>query len=163
MVAITGGTGFIGSNLVHYWIEKMTEAVINVVDKLTDAGNLQSLARIYGNPRHIFVRADTGDRQLISNLLAKYQPLKAIDLAAESHVDRSIQNPDTFVETNVRYPIDTSKIAKELGWSPKENFDSGLRKTIRWYLGNQEWFTNVASGAYRDRGALHYDEHADSA
>ncbi len=55
MVLITGGAGFIGSNLVHFWIEKMTEPVINV-DKLTYAGNLQSLARIYGNPRHIFVR-----------------------------------------------------------------------------------------------------------
>jgi len=129
MVVITGGTGFIGSNLVHYWIEKMTEALINV-DKLTYAGNLQSLAR---------------------------------NFAAESHVDRSIQNPDTFVETNVRYAIDTSKIAKELGRSPKENFNLGLRKTIRWYLGNQEWVTNVASGAYRGWGALHYDEHADSA
>ena len=100
MVLITGGAGFIGSNLVHYWIEKMTEPVINV-DKLTYAGNLQSLARIYGNPRHIFVRADIGDNQLVSNLLAKYKPLKVINLAAESHVDRSIQNPDTFVETNV--------------------------------------------------------------
>ena len=70
MVIITGGAGFIGSNLVHHWIEKTTEPVINV-DKLTYAGNLQSLAGIYGNPRHIFVRADIGDTQLISNLLAK--------------------------------------------------------------------------------------------
>ena len=357
MVIITGGAGFIGSNLVHHWIEKTTEPVINV-DKLTYAGNLQSLAGIYGNPRHIFVRADIGDSQLISNLLTKFRPLRIINLAAESHVDRSIQNPDTFVETNVlatsrllravcaywrelspdakaqfrflhvstdevygslgagdppfcettrfapnspyaaskaasdhlvrsfhhtyglpvltincsnnygpyqfpekliplvihraltnqripiygdgqnvrdwiyvsdhcaalecvlekgcpgevyniggrnektnlevvslicaildqeqprndaksyseqitfvkdrpghdrRYAIDASKIAKELGWSPKVNFDLGLRKTIRWYLGNQEWVTNVASGAYRDWVALQYDEHADSA
>jgi dTDP-D-glucose 4,6-dehydratase len=124
MVVITGGTGFIGSNLVHYWIEKMTGAVINV-DKLTYAGILQSLVRIFSNPRHIFVRADIGDSQLISNLLAKYKPPKAIDLAAESHL--------------------------------------GLRQTIRWYLGNRERVTNVASGAYRDWVALHYDEHADSA
>ena len=100
MVIITGGAGFIGSNLVHHWIEKTTEPVINV-DKLTYAGNLQSLAGIYGNPRHIFVRADIGDTQLISNLLAKFRSLRIINLAAESHVDRSIQNPDTFVETNV--------------------------------------------------------------
>lgn len=357
MVVITGGAGFIGSNLVHYWVETTTEQVINI-DKLTYAGNLQNLAGVYRNPRHIFVRADIGDTQVISSLLAKYKPRTVINLAAESHVDRSIHDPDTFVETNVlatlrllkavsaywcelsenekaqfrflhvstdevygsldpgdppfcettryapnspysaskaasdhlvrsfyhtyglpvlttncsnnygpyqfpekliplairraltgqsipiygdgqnvrdwlhvsdhcsalryvlekgrpgevynigganektnlevvrlictfldqerprsdgksysdqisfvkdrpghdrRYAIDASKIGKELSWRPDENFESGLRKTIRWYLDNQIWVTNVASGAYRDWVALQYDERASSA
>jgi dTDP-glucose 4,6-dehydratase len=100
MILITGGAGFIGSNLVHYWLETTSDVVINV-DKLTYAGNLQNLARIGHEPRHVFVRADIGDAQAISRLLEKYQPRAVINLAAESHVDRSIDDPDTFIQTNV--------------------------------------------------------------
>jgi len=86
MVLITGGAGFTGSNLVHYWIDTTTDIVINV-DKLTYAGNLQNLAEVIGNPRHIFLRKDIGDTQAISQVLATYRPKAIINLAAESHVD----------------------------------------------------------------------------
>jgi dTDP-glucose 4,6-dehydratase len=357
MLLITGGAGFIGSNLVHYWIGATTDSVINV-DKLTYAGNLQNLAEVMGNPRHIFLRTDIGDPQAISQVLATYRPKAIINLAAESHVDRSIHEPDTFVQTNVvatlrllkaacsfwstlpesekarfrflhvstdevygsldadappfrettayapnspyaaskaasdhlvrsyhhtyglpvittncsnnygpyqfpekliplvihralageplpiygdgqnvrdwlhvadhcaaircvlergqpgevynigssnektnlevlhrlcdlldegkprrdgksyreqitfvkdrpghdrRYAIDASKIERELGWKPTETFESGLRKTIRWYLENQEWVANVTSDAYRHWIALQYGERASSA
>lgn len=357
MVLITGGAGFIGSNLIHYWISATTDIVINV-DNLTYAGNLQNLAELNGNPRYIFVRTDIGDIQAIYQLLRKYRPKVVINLAAESHVDRSIHDPDAFVQTNVvgtlrllkavyshwrllagnekeefrflhvstdevygsleadapafqettayapnspyaaskaasdhlvrsfhrtyglpvlttncsnnygpyqfpekliplvirralagepmpiygdgrnirdwlyvadhcaailcvlrngrpgetynigasnektnlevlhrlcdildegkprrdgksyreqitfvedrpghdrRYGIDASKIEHELGWKPRETFESGLRKTVRWYLENQQWVANVTSDAYRDWIALHYGERASSA
>ena len=100
MVLITGGAGFIGSNLVHYWIEATNDLTINV-DALTYAGNLQNLAAVMGHPRHVFHRADIGDTDAISQILAKYRPKAIVNLAAESHVDRSIHAPDAFINTNV--------------------------------------------------------------
>jgi dTDP-glucose 4,6-dehydratase len=117
MVLITGGAGFIGSNLVHHWMEKTTEPVINV-DKLTYAGNLQNLAVVVGNPRHVFLKADIGDSPAISLLLEQYRPLAIVNLAAESHVDRSIHEPDTFIETNV---VATFRLLKAVS-----NYWSGL-------------------------------------
>ena len=357
MVLISGGAGFIGSNLIHYWMGATPDIVINV-DNLTYAGNLQNLAELMGDPRYTFFRSDIGNIQAISQILRKHRPTAIINLAAESHVDRSIYDPDTFIQTNVvgtlrllkavyshwnaltaseqdefrflhvstdevygsleadappfpeatayapnspyaaskaasdhlvrsyhrtyglpvlttncsnnygpyqfpekliplvihralageplpiygdgqnirdwlyvadhcaairrvlergrpgevynigassertnlevvrqlcdildegkprrdgksyreqitfvkdrpghdrRYGIDAGKIERELGWKPKETFESGLRKTIRWYLENQQWVANVTSDAYRDWIALHYGERASSA
>jgi dTDP-glucose 4,6-dehydratase len=352
MVVITGGAGFIGSNLIHHWMYTTSDIVINV-DSLTYAGNLQNLAEFAGSPRYVFMRADIGNASAISQILKKYRPSAIINLAAESHVDRSIHDLDAFIQTNVvstqrllktvhahwsalpgaerdsfrflhvstdevygslgvgdppfrettpyapnspyaaskaasdhlvrayrhtyglpvlttncsnnfgpfqfpekliplvirraladeplpvygdgqnirdwlyvadhctalqcvlergrpgetynigasnertnlevlhricdvldqvkprrdnksyreqiafvkdrpghdrRYAIDAGKIESELGWKPRESFESGLRQTIRWYLENQEWVANVTSDAYRDWIALNYDE-----
>jgi dTDP-glucose 4,6-dehydratase len=100
MVSITEGAGFIGSYTVHYWIETTRDVTVNV-DTLTYAGNLQCLAGAIGNPRHIFLRADVGDTEAISQIPAKYRPRAIINLAAEGHVDRSIHEPDAFIQTNV--------------------------------------------------------------
>ncbi|MEN9659570.1 MAG: hypothetical protein RL571_3035 [Pseudomonadota bacterium] len=100
MILVTGGAGFIGGNFVLDWLAQSDEPVINV-DKLTYAGNLDTLASLKDDARHIFVRADIGDKAVISELLAKYQPRAVINFAAESHVDRSISCPGEFIQTNV--------------------------------------------------------------
>jgi len=100
MILLTGGAGFIGGNFVLDWFAASDEPVINL-DKLTYAGNLETLASQQGNPRHTFVQGDIGDRVLIARLMAEHRPRAVINFAAESHVDRSIHGPGDFIETNV--------------------------------------------------------------
>ncbi len=99
-ILVTGGAGFIGANFVHSCFERGNFRVINV-DKLTYAGNLENLKALADNPDYIFQRADIGDREVLDQLLAKYQPDAVINFAAESHVDRSIHGPEDFIMTNV--------------------------------------------------------------
>jgi len=100
MILVTGGAGFIGANFVLDWLAGSTEPVVNL-DKLTYAGNLQTLASAAGNPRHVFVQGDIGDTSLVARLLAEHRPRAVVNFAAESHVDRSIHGPEDFVQTNV--------------------------------------------------------------
>ncbi|MDH2919498.1 MAG: dTDP-glucose 4,6-dehydratase [Sideroxydans sp.] len=100
MILVTGGAGFIGGNFVLDWCAQHDETVINL-DNLTYAGNLETLASLENNPRHIFVKGDIGDAKLVAELLAKYQPRAVINFAAESHVDRSIHGPEDFIQTNI--------------------------------------------------------------
>ncbi|MDZ4098521.1 MAG: dTDP-glucose 4,6-dehydratase, partial [Methylophilaceae bacterium] len=100
MILVTGGAGFIGSNFVLDWLAQSDEPVLNL-DKLTYAGNLQNLASLEGDSRHVFVQGDIGDKVLVSSLLQQYQPRAIINFAAESHVDRSISGPDDFIQTNI--------------------------------------------------------------
>jgi dTDP-glucose 4,6-dehydratase len=99
-ILVTGGAGFIGSNFVLDWLAQSDELVINL-DKLTYAGNLQNLAALADDARHVFVQGDIGDATLVASLLAKYQPRAVVNLAAESHVDRSIHGPGEFIQTNI--------------------------------------------------------------
>ncbi|MEO1887980.1 MAG: GDP-mannose 4,6-dehydratase, partial [Methyloprofundus sp.] len=100
MIFVTGGAGFIGANFVLDWLAENDEPVVNI-DKLTYAGNLESLASLQEDNRHIFAQGDIGDAGLMSELLEKYQPRAVLNFAAESHVDRSIHGPEAFVQTNV--------------------------------------------------------------
>ena len=99
-ILVTGGAGFIGSCFVRQWIAEEGDAVVNL-DALTYAGNLDSLEAVDDNPRYLFVHGDIGDSQLTARLLAEHRPRAVINFAAESHVDRSIDSPSSFVETNV--------------------------------------------------------------
>ena len=99
-ILVTGGAGFIGGNFVLDWIAGSDEPVVNL-DKLTYAGNLETLASLHGNPCHIFVQGDIGDRTLLERLLAEHRPRAVVNFAAESHVDRSIHGPGDFIETNI--------------------------------------------------------------
>ncbi len=97
---VTGGAGFIGGNLVHFLLGKEGVRVVNL-DALTYAGNLDTLEPVMGHPRHRFVEGDVCDAELVGRLLAEERPAAVLHLAAESHVDRSIDGPAEFLRTNV--------------------------------------------------------------
>lgn len=100
MILVTGGAGFIGANFVLDWLARHDEPVVNL-DKLTYAGNMETLASLQGDPRHVFVQGDIGDGPLVAGLLSTHQPRAIINFAAESHVDRSISSPEDFIQTNI--------------------------------------------------------------
>jgi dTDP-glucose 4,6-dehydratase len=100
-VLVTGGCGFIGSNFVRHLRQARPDWTIVNLDKLTYAGNLENLSDLAGDPRHVFVHGDVGDRPLLDRLCATHQLDAICHLAAESHVDRSITGPEIFVRTNV--------------------------------------------------------------
>lgn len=100
MILVTGGAGFIGSNFVLDWFKNSTEAVLNV-DKLTYAGNLENLRSLAEVDGHIFVKGDIGSSEQMDDLFGSYKPRAVVNFAAESHVDRSILDPDAFIKTNV--------------------------------------------------------------
>ena len=99
-IIVTGGAGFIGSNFVLQWINSGRSKVVNV-DLLTYAGNTHNLTSLVSNTKHIFVRGNICDRGLFNRLLAEHKPCAIINFAAESHVDRSINGPEAFVNTNI--------------------------------------------------------------
>ncbi len=99
-ILVTGGAGFIGSNFVLDWLAQSDETLVNL-DALTYAGNLDNLASLNGDARHVFVKGDIGDAALVAQLLATYEPRALVNFAAESHVDRSILGPADFIHTNI--------------------------------------------------------------
>ena len=100
MILITGGAGFIGSAVVRHVIENTDDSVINL-DKLTYAGNVESLVSVSDDQRYHFVQADICDAKELARIFEKYQPDVVMHLAAESHVDRSIDGPADFMQTNI--------------------------------------------------------------
>ena len=110
---VTGCAGFIGSNFVHYMLEKYEDIRLVNLDKLTYAGNLENLQDIEDDARHIFVQGDICDKALVTDLIAKYDPDYVINFAAESHVDRSIKNPEIFVESNVLGTVNLLQCCKD--------------------------------------------------
>ncbi|WP_426354152.1 dTDP-glucose 4,6-dehydratase [Exiguobacterium sp. R-39] len=99
---VTGGAGFIGSNFVRHMLNTYPDYTIINLDLLTYAGNKESLADLIDNPKHVFVEGNITDRDLLDQLITDYKIDGIINFAAESHVDRSILNPEVFVETNIQ-------------------------------------------------------------
>ena len=112
-VLVTGGAGFIGGNFILGLLAKDGVRVVNL-DALTYAGNLDTLTSVSDNPNHIFIHGDIRNQQLVRSLLEQYQPQALINFAAESHVDRSIDGPGAFVETNVLGTL--SLLEASLAW-----------------------------------------------
>ena len=100
-IIVTGGAGFIGSNFVFYMLDKHPEDRIICVDSLTYAGNLSTLKSVMDNPQFRFVKLDIRDREGVDRLFEEEKPQIVVNFAAESHVDRSIENPGIFLETNI--------------------------------------------------------------
>jgi dTDP-glucose 4,6-dehydratase len=127
-ILITGGTGFIGSNFIPYFLENNEDVNLVNLDLLTYAGDLYNLKEIENHPRYTFVQGDICERVLVEDLFKKYSFSGVIHFAAESHVDNSIKNPDAFVRTNVFGTFNLLDVAKNY-WmeSPnkyKEGFES---------------------------------------
>jgi dTDP-glucose 4,6-dehydratase len=112
---VTGGAGFIGANFVHYWLRRHPEDRLVVLDALTYAGNLASLAPAERHPSFAFVRGDIRTPGLVEQVLRQHGTTLLVHFAAESHVDRSIVGPDAFVETNVLGTHQVLKAARALG------------------------------------------------
>jgi dTDP-glucose 4,6-dehydratase len=125
MIFVTGGAGFIGSNFILDWLHHTGEPVVNL-DRLTYAGNLKNLASVENDLRHVFIRADIGDIAQVSALLDRHKPRAIVHFAAESHVDRSIEGPDAFIDTNIvgtfRLLEAARKYWNRLGAEAKANF-----------------------------------------
>lgn len=119
MILVTGGAGFIGANFVLDWLQQSDEEIVNL-DKLTYAGNIQNLATLSNDPRHIFTQGDICDSVLIAKILTQYQPRAIINFAAESHVDRSINGPSDFIQTNI---VGTFQLLESVRayWNQMEN------------------------------------------
>lgn len=100
-VIVTGGAGFIGSNFIFHMLKKYSDYRIICLDKLTYAGNLSTLKSVMDNKNFCFVKADICDREAVCGLFEKERPDIVVNFAAESHVDRSIENPDVFLQTNI--------------------------------------------------------------
>lgn len=100
-IIVTGGAGFIGGNFVYYQLKNHPEDKIICLDKLTYAGNLETLADAFKNPQFSFVKADIADRQAVYKLFDEQKPDIIVNFAAESHVDRSIEDPELFLRTNI--------------------------------------------------------------
>ena len=99
-ILVTGGAGFIGSNFIIDWIEHSKEEIVNL-DKLTYAGNLENLSSVKNSNQYLFKCGDICDQQLLNDILFRHNPRAIINFAAESHVDRSIDSPETFIQTNI--------------------------------------------------------------
>src|SRR4030042_4171984 len=98
---VTGGAGFIGSNFILYWLKKYPQDKIINLDKLTYAGNLDNLKSVENNPNYKFVKEDICNLQFVNSLMSNEKIDTVVHFAAESHVDRSIQDPAPFIKTNI--------------------------------------------------------------
>ncbi|MFZ6679095.1 dTDP-glucose 4,6-dehydratase [Undibacterium sp. Tian12W] len=121
MIFVTGGAGFIGANFVLDWLAQSDESVLNY-DKLTYAGNLNNLASLNNDARHVFVKGDIVDSAHLCGLFFEYQPRAIVHFAAESHVDRSIHGPAAFVTTNVNGTFNLLEAARTY-WQSLEGED----------------------------------------
>ena len=124
---VTGGAGFIGSNFVLYMLNKYDDVFIINVDKLTYAGNLENLKSVENNPRYTFVQADICDDKAIADIFAKYDVDYVVNFAAESHVDRSIADPEIFVRTNVLGTVNLLNNAKKAWQIGDDQYKEGVK------------------------------------
>jgi dTDP-glucose 4,6-dehydratase len=141
-ILVTGGAGFIGSNFVLDWLANGDERVLNL-DALTYAGNLHNLDALRGDPRHVFVQGDIGDRALLDKLFAEHRPRAVLHFAAESHVDRSIHGPGEFMRTNVQGTFTLLEAARAF-WGGLNSDESSAFRLL--HVSTDEVYGSLAPG-----------------
>ena len=135
---ITGGSGFIGSNFIPYFLENNKDVKVVNLDLLTYAGNLENLMEIEGHEHYEFVEGDICDRKLIESLFNKHNFDGVIHFAAESHVDNSIENPDAFVRTNVFGTFNLIDVAKDFWMQSPFKFKDGFENSRFHHISTDE-------------------------
>lgn len=123
---VTGGAGFIGSNFVLYMLNKYDDIRIINLDKLTYAGNLENLKSLENNKNHVFIQGDICDQELVDGLFKKFDIDYVVNFAAESHVDRSIKDPEIFVKTNILGTVNMLNCAKN-AWQKEDGWKDGVK------------------------------------
>ena len=125
---VTGGAGFIGSNYIHYMFQKYGDSIrIINVDALTYAGNLENLKEVEDRENYTFIKADITDKQAIEKIFAENNIDRVVHFAAESHVDRSIKNPEIFIQTNVLGTAVMLNCAKAAWEQPDGSYAEGKK------------------------------------
>ncbi len=124
---VTGGAGFIGSNFILYMLEKYNDVKLVNLDKLTYAGNLENLKSVENHPNYVFVQGDICDRAAVEALFKQYDFDYVVNFAAESHVDRSISDPEIFVKTNVLGTVNLLNIAKNAWQTGDDTYKEGAK------------------------------------
>lgn len=145
---VTGGAGFIGSNFVHYMLNKYEDIKLINFDKLTYAGNLENLKAVEGNANYVFVQGDICDKELVEGLFEKYDIDYVVNFAAESHVDRSIKMPEIFAQTNVLGTVTLLNAAKKAwevngSWKEGKKFLQVSTDEVYGSLGSTGYFTET--------------------
>jgi dTDP-D-glucose 4,6-dehydratase len=157
---VTGGASFIGSNFIRYIQTHETRVHITNLDLLTYAGHLANLKNLPHPDKREFIKGDIRDQELVESLLREKEIDTIVHFAAESHA-QLIEYVKDRPGNDWRYAINIQKIQNELGWFPKHDLESGLRKTINWYLKNSNWlkaiqkrqdYQNWISDNYQKRG-----------
>ena len=142
---VTGGAGFIGSNFVLYMLQKYDDIRIINLDKLTYAGNLENLKSVENDKRYVFVQGDICDRELVSSLFERYEIDYVAHFAAESHVDRSIREPEVFAKTNVMGTVNLLSCAKD-AW---ENQDGVWKEGVKFlHVSTDEVYGSLGDTGY---------------
>jgi dTDP-glucose 4,6-dehydratase len=147
---VTGGAGFIGANLVRHLL-RHTDSKLVVLDKLSYAGHRESLAELEREPRLLFVQGDIGDRVLVGRLLETHRPRAVLNLAAETHVDRSIDDPSAFVQTNVVGTFGLLEAVRR-HWSRLSAAEQGAFRLV--HVSTDEVYGSIAPGARAGEAAL---------
>ncbi len=143
-ILVTGGAGFIGSAVIRYLIESTDHTVVNL-DKLTYAGNLESLSKVEGNSRYNFVKMDICDAEKLGVVFEEYQPAIVMHLAAESHVDRSIDGPAEFIQTNIVGTYTLLEAARNY-W---QGLSNSLQHSFKFHhISTDEVYGDLADGSY---------------
>lgn len=154
---VTGGAGFIGSNFIRYWLERQTPEVLVNLDLLTYAGNLRNLTGVEEDPRYRFVRGDIRDRSLVDGLFERYAFDTVVHFAAESHVDRSILNPELFLSVNSLGTLTLLEAAKA-HWKrePENRYSRDYRPGVRFLqVSTDEVYGTLGeSGRFREETPL---------